>query len=364
MQIFLKLKQDPQASLLPRYQVQLDAGTLYGNSENYPKVQSDNALWFKEIFQQTAGLVGYYEILNEPDLYGTKTTGFWKGTPQEYVDLSSYVLDLHETYASNSLISQGGMTHYKDDNEDDPLLVPEVITRSLQNRLSLYAYHCHGPIENLISEKGNVRNVLTRSGFDPASVSQYNSESGLMTGRLSREILQAIALPKKILYGWAHGDCGMLVYDLRDKQGTRLNETSSDWGLTCHYFCPKPGYGTVASLVSILAGAHFEQSVYEDSLFQLYRFLRDGDTVLTLMDLERPIDGGHAITLNFDRIPYETVELIDEMGNITIIDPSAVASVNVGDFVNYIRFPGIVFSQDSVSVTKEGATDYRLRVIN
>lgn len=355
LSIFVKLQQQSRAMLLPHYQQQLDAGTLYGPAWQYPKVREANEPLFREAFRESRDIASFYEILNEPDYAGTSPEqGFWKGTVREYIDIADYALELHEQYAPEVLISHGGLTHLSQGGGKISLEPAIEITKALQSRLDLYAYHSHGTVQELIAEKARVYEVLRRSGFDPDSVPQQNSEGGYCPWRLDLERNQAVALPKKILYGWAHGDNGIHLYELRDKGGSRRNLESEDWGILDHFFCPKPAYGTVAALAELLAGAQLKKIVYEGDLFHLYEFRQGNDLVLALMNMKEAEDGDAAVSLKM-RLPKSAV-LLDELGN----SEGAGSEWVINDFVKYVKIEEA--SAVSVSLTESGGRQFRLSV--
>jgi len=138
---------------------------------------------------------------------------------------------------------------------------------------------------------------------------------GYAAWRLDMERYQAATALQKVLYGWAHGHRGALLYCSRDIGGPRLRPSNPDWGYLDYFFCPRFLYGAVAALVDGYAGASFERVLYETSQVHAYLFRAEGKLLVAAFT---PNDWRQPLLLESDA---HSARIVDPMGNATPTEP-------------------------------------------
>jgi hypothetical protein len=237
----------------------------------------------------------WIELYNEPD-----NRDFWRGTPEEYLEWANAAIEEVHRAAPGVPIAAGGYC----------LLEPEwtgLFARALQGKLDLIGYHSHGDVTALEAAFRAMRATHAAAGY--ASPVFANTEMGYAAWRLDMERHQAATAMQKLLYCWAHGNRGALLYCSRDIGGPRQRPSDADWGFVDHLFCPRFAYGALSAFIDTYAGARFERTLTEAQPFSAYLFRRDDARLVAAFTA---YDGERAITITSDA---QRAEIVDPMGN-------------------------------------------------
>jgi hypothetical protein len=147
-----------------------------------------------------------------------------------------------------------------------------------------------------------------------------NTEMGVDGWRLDQERRKGEILPQKVLYCWASGHTGALLFGSRMTLGP--NRVSQDFGFLDHWFCPRFVYGSMAALVETLGGATFEKVISEQDGVYIYQFSRGEDTsVAAFSTAEKQVVSFRKSGSDFS--------LVDPMGNQTPIQPGGNDTISL-----------------------------------
>lgn len=250
----LQLPKPGDWAILPKYDGVADPRW------RYPKREAPSRKLVSELARRYAKDTLFFELYNEPD-----NKDFWRGTPEEFLDLMGWMHE--ETRRSAPASTIGGCALC--------LIEPEwtgQIARAARGRLDWVSYHSHGDVRALADILKAMRAVHAAAGYEkPLFV---NTEMGHAAWRLDQERSMATTSVQKLLYCWAHGHRGALLYCSRDIGGPRIS--AGDWGAIDHFMCPRFVYGAVAAFIDTLAGFRFEGVLEESRLRHVFLF-RDGD---------------------------------------------------------------------------------------
>jgi len=143
--------------------------------------------------------------------------------------------------------------------------------------------------------------------------------------RLDIERLQAAVAIRKILYFWAQGFRGVVLYNCRDIVGPRR---SAGWGYLDHFMCPRFKYGAVASLIDWYAGANFESILVEEPELYVYSFRCDDKYIAAVFS---PSTEAEMSEVSFDSDATKILS-IDPMGNVDSVVEGGSVTVRTGFF--------------------------------
>jgi hypothetical protein len=248
-----------------------------------------------------AALVGRYgkharfvQVSNEPD-----QTGYWSGTNDEFVTQYRFSRDEIRRVAPEIPVTVGGYT-----------LVDEAkcafFIKHLRGQTDLPAYNAHGNLEDYARSFATLRRLQSEAG--DTATGWVNTEAGYSAWRLEQERRQAQIDAQKVLYSWANGHKGILLFCSRMTRGPG-RDGPPDFGLLDYQYGPRFAYGALATLTGTLTNTSYAETLSETNGIYLYRFHREGESILAGFTLrEEPV----TVRITSDareRIP------IDEMGN-------------------------------------------------
>jgi hypothetical protein len=286
----LQVNQPPDWAILPQYAGVTDP------KWRYPRREGPCRRWLAEVLPRYAKDAAYLELYNEPD-----NRDFWRGTPEEYIQWAGWAIEEIKKAAPDVPIAAGGYC----------LLEPEwtgLFARALLGKLDLIGYHSHGDVTALEANSRAMRATHAAAGYGkPVFI---NTEMGYAAWRLDMERHQAATAMQKLLYCWAHGNRGGLLYCSRDVGGPRLR-TDPDWGFVDHFFCPRFAYGALSAFVDTYAGASFSSLLTEAHPFTAYEFRSADVRIVTAFTT---YDGERAVVVTSDATQ---AEIVDPMGNRT-----------------------------------------------
>jgi hypothetical protein len=164
-----------------------------------------------------------------------------------------------------------------------------------------------------------------------------NTEMGLAMPYVERESAAAAIILQKLLYCWAHGDEGVLLYSSREPVygnpelcRRQWGWHTPDYGFVDYFFCPRPVYGAASALLDWYAGARFERILHESDHFHAYAF-REGDRrLVAFFALGEPV----SVTL----AGGSPACLIDPMGNATPLPDARNVRAQAGTYPQTVLF--------------------------
>lgn len=230
----------------------------------YPKRLAPTVKLNVEVARRYRDQTEFIELMNEPD-----NPDFWMGTVDEYLELLQALVPALRQAAPGVPLATGSYT----------LIEPvETGLQAVGERplVDLVAYHSHGDVEKLDAMFSAMQAVHAAAGYQQPV--WWNTEMGSAAWRLDQEMVQAQVCTQKLLYCWATGHRGALLYCSRETGGPRLGH--ADYGILDHFLSPRFLYGTCAGMVETLAGARFEQALPQAGARYAYVFRKEGGLVV------------------------------------------------------------------------------------
>ena len=260
----------------------------------------------------------FVELGNETD-----NPDFWRGTPAEYLAWCQTVVEEVRRRLPEVPIANGGYT----------FMLPEwsgQYIRALRETTQIQAYHAHGGVDLAKQQLTTLKTGLAAAAVARPRV--VNTEMGFCAWRLDMERHMAATAVQKLLYCWAHGNEGALLYCSREYTGPRL--TANDWGYVDYFMCPRFMYGAVAAFIDQLTGARFERTEVETDALHAYVFSTPDARLLALF---APNDQEREVTVASDAT---AAQVVDPMGNATAAENAAVVRVKAGLYPTLVRLDG------------------------
>ena len=187
----------------------------------------------------------YWEIWNEPDL------SFWRGTVDQYGALIGSAVTAAHKVDKGAKVMNGGISERFDFKPD---FTPQFLSKARPHP-DIFAYHSHGPLENVLAASAKVREMLKQAGMERTPV--WLDEAGFSScAGWGTELDKAVTLVKKMATSEALGDKAYFLYDLRN-DGTDPGNPEHNYGIVRRDFSPLPAYVAVHTLISALAGKTF-----------------------------------------------------------------------------------------------------------
>ena len=155
--------------------------------------------------------------------------------------------------------------------------IHEYFLKNAKDYFDVDTIHNHGPFPRYV-------NSISRKLFplrERTGVSDkpwYSNESALTSAKGERDA--AIAVWKKILWAWAHGSVDYVWYNLR-ATGWDANNPEHGYGLLTADFFPRDSYVAFSALATVVGGAKFRRSVFDDGGMYWFEFEKRGSIVLT-----------------------------------------------------------------------------------
>jgi len=230
----------------------------------YPKRIDPTVRLNVEVAKRYGQQADFIELLNEPD-----NPDFWMGTVEEYLQLLRTAAPSLRQAAPGVALASGSYT-----------LIEPVETGQMavgqRDLVDLVAYHSHGDVEKLDAMFSAMQAVHAAAGYEQPI--WWNTEMGSAAWRLDQEMVQAQVCTQKLLYCWATGHRGAMLYASRETGGPRLGH--ADYGILDHFLSPRFLYGTCAGMVEALVGARFERALPQSGARYAYVFRKDGALVV------------------------------------------------------------------------------------
>ncbi len=248
----------------PDWAIQEQYKTETKDRWRFPRREEPYRRYVRELVTRYGKHAKFVQVYNEPD-----QLEFWAASPQEYLAEYRTARDEIRKALPDIPIANGGYAFI------DPART-EYFTRELKGEIDMLAYHSHGNLRGLERDVQHMRRLHEEAGYDKPRY--INTECGFAAWRLDQERAQAASVVQKILYSWANGDEGMLVFASRMTKAP--GRVGRDFGLLDYDFCPRFVYGTVATFIDQLAGAKLESTLAQSSTLHAYLFKRGQDRIV------------------------------------------------------------------------------------
>ena len=300
-----------KGDVLPQYADVTDA------KWRYPKQEAPVRAHYADIAKRFGKHALFFEIHNETD-----NEDFWRGTVEEYIDNFNWALEEFQVHAPNAIVINGGYTLLK------PEMTKEYV-RAFKDKTHWVAIHTHGDLPYCMDLFQRYKQYHEEAGYkNPVYI---NTEMGYCGWRLDIERLQAAVAIKKILYFWAHGLRGVMLYNCRDISGPRRD---AGWGYIDHFMCPRFKYGAVASIINWYAGATFESILVEKPELHVYSFRANEKFIVTIFS---PPNQAKALEVTLKSDGTKAL-LIDPMGNVNSVCKESLVTVRTEFFPMTVVF--------------------------
>ncbi|MEX2215988.1 MAG: hypothetical protein WD768_17890 [Phycisphaeraceae bacterium] len=286
----------------------------------FPRREDAYRRYVRQLVTRYGKHAAFIQIYNEPD-----QVEFWPGEPAEYLKEVEWAKDEIRKLLPDVTITNGGYAFI------DPKK-SEYYINQLKGKLDLQAYHSHGNLRELIRDREMMGKLHTEAGYEKPRF--INTECGYAAWRLDQERAQAIAILQKIVYAWAHGDEGMLLFCSRMTKGPGPpGRSGRDFGLLDYNFCPRFAYGAVAAFTNTYAGAKFERVLSGKGNVHAYVFAKGADKLVAIFTMDKP----EKVTLESDA---KAAARIDAMGNSTKLEASTKVNIDAGQYLTTIVLNG------------------------
>lgn len=287
-QLVLQTMSAADWAVLPRY-----AGEGK-NRWRYPHREAPQRAYLAALVERYGKHARIVQISNEPD-----QIGYWSGSNEDFVTQYHFSRDEVKRVAPHLPVTTGGYSLV--DLEKCAFLI-----RELHDAVDIPAYNAHGNLDDYKRSFATMLRLQKEAG--DTKKRWANTEAGYSAWRLEQERRQAQIDTQKVLYSWASGHSGILLFCSRMTRGPG-RDGPPDFGLLDYQYCPRFVYASVSALLGTLDGATFDGILAERKNVHLYRFERDGDLILAGFTLG---DDPDKITIESDA---SGVIEIDEMGN-------------------------------------------------
>lgn len=278
----------------------------------YPLKEEPYRHYIRETAARYAKHAVFFQIGNEPGnphQYG--------GTAEEFIDQIIQAADEIRRAAPGIPITNGG---YCFDNEDTQRVI-----EGIRGLTDFASYHWHGDLPYMKRFWAGINRLHRKAGY--TGVRYANTEMGHIIPAVGDERKHAVVEMQKLLYCWAHGHIGVLLYSSRELWWPRQYSYDglSDYGFVDYFFCPRFAYGAASAFLDYYAGFRFDRILRESDNLHAYQFRSGKRRLVAVFAVNSP----ETITLRTDA---RSAVLIDPMGNASpIADPKSI-TVQAGEY--------------------------------
>ncbi len=311
LKLDLQLMNPPDWAIAPKY-----AG-VKSNLWRYPHRDDVYERYVDELVTRYGKHAAFVQVFNEPD-----QPLFWSGEPSEFVHMFDLASRVVRRRLPDTPITNGGYAFIKPE-------LTRYFAKQLKGKLDLVSYHSHGNLRELRRDFVEARLIHREAGYE--SPRFINTETGYAAWRLDQERAQAIAVLQKLLYCWAHGDEGVLLFCSRMTSGPARNDR--DFGLYDYNFCPRFAYGAVASFMKTFASARFERVLVEKGGLHVYAFDTPSGKVVSVFTTGEP----KRVSLTSDS---RSSSVIGPMGHVLQKNDAGSVTLSASAYPKYVVFDG------------------------
>ena len=262
----------------------------------------------------------FFQIGNEP---GNEQQ--YKGAPEEYVAAVHQAADEVRRVWPQAVVTNGG---YCNTGE-----AVRQIAAGLRGATDFVSYHYHADLPGLKAFFSDIEAAHREAGY--TQVRYANTETGYAMPTVAQETTNAACEMQKLLWCWAHGHEGVLLYSSRELWWPRQFSYNgiSDYGFVDHFFCPRFVYGAASALLDHGAGFRFEETLRESAGVHAYLFRRDRRCLVALFTTGEPA----LVTVLSDA---RQASLIDPMGNAGRVADARRVALTLKRQPRYVRLAG------------------------
>jgi len=284
------------------------------NRWRYPHQEKPQRAYLAALVERYGKHARFVQVSNEPD-----QIGYWSGTNEEFVTQYRFSRDEIGRIAPHLPVTQGGYS-----------LVDEAkcayFIQALRGRIDLPAYNAHGNLADYKRSFATMRRLQAEAG--ETLTRWVNTEAGYSAWRLEQERRQAQIDAQKVLYSWANGHAGILLFCSRMTRGPG-RDGPPDFGLVDYQYCPRFVYATISALTGTLTNTSFRETLVESDDVHLYLFEREGALIVAGFNLaETPATA----VLHHDA---KAVTFVDEMGNESAREETGLLSLTLDAYPRY-----------------------------
>lgn len=284
----------------------------------FPIEEKPLRYFVREAAKRYVKYAAFFQIGNEPgnpDQYG--------GTAEEFSDSVLQAKDELKRAYPKVPFTNGGYCFINGATKE--------IIRDLRGETDFASYHCHYEFPVLPGFFEDIRGMHRDAGY--SNIEYANTEMGYAIWAAGTEKTNAVNVMQKLLYCWAHGNKGVMLYSSRELQWPRQYAAGADFGFVDYFFCPRFVYGAASAFLDRYAGYRFEKILLESENLYVYQFRKGESVLVSYFAAKSPATVGFASDA-------KGVVLIDSMGNEKPSASGEVISVSAGGYPQAIVFSG------------------------
>lgn len=300
---------DGMGPILPRYE------TPY--PWIYPVTDPAYRHYVSETFKRYRKQTAFVQVNNEPDNWG-----MFRGSPSEFIEMVRSAGEEVKRIDPSMPVTNGG--YCLADPEKTRTIVPGV-----KGLTDFVSYHCHDDLATLKTKFAEIQGIHRKAGY--VNPRYAITEVGLWMQSIAVEHLGAFTEMQKVIYCWAHGNVGAMLYSSRELGWPRQHKT--EYGFVDYFFCPRFTYGAVAAFIDHYAGVRFDRIVHESNNLHVYLFRGKGRLLASVFAAKQPVD----VTLTSDA---RKISVIDPMGNTRDAENGPSIHLTAGSYPQTIVFQG------------------------
>lgn len=286
----------------------------------YPIQEAPYRHYVREVAKRYGKYARFFQVNNEPS-----NPLQFAGTPEEYIALVRQSVEEIRRLWPHALITNGGFCNTNDSARK--------IIAGLRGLTDFISYHYHAGLDGLKLFFAEVDHLHRQAGYSEPRYA--NTEMGLMAPTVGAERASAAIEVQKILYCWAHGQVGVLLYSSRELEWPRQYQYDGvgDYGFVDHFFCPRFVYGAVSAFLDHYAGVRFERILRESDNLHAYAFRGSGRRQVGLFALREPV----RVTLTSNA---RRAWIVDPMGNSSLAGNAQQVTIQAGTYPQTVVFQG------------------------
>lgn len=267
---------------------------------------------YRHYIRETARRYGrhaaFFQIGNEPG-----NPHQYSGTAEEYVEQVRQAVEEIRLIRSRIPITNGG---YCFDNEDT-----RCIAAGIRGLTDFVSHHWHGDLPGLKVFRADIERMHRDAGYD--SPRYANTEMGYHVPTVCEDRRNAVYEMQKLLYSWANGYIGVLLYASRELWWPRQHDR--EYGFVDYFYCPRFVYGAASAFLDKYAGFTFSRVLKETKNLHVYEFVSGKRRMIAAFAVNEPVE----ITLTCDA---RSAVLIDPMGNETPLSDPKTITLRAGEY--------------------------------